>query len=131
MSTAIADSDEVVRARALWEILSRTPTVVVLVDPEGSIDGDAGKALYEAYQGRMSFATVSEVREKGCINLYNAAEGECSTSYVLALSGTKVNFVYENQYLDGILNLDGDGVLRGTLRQTRMKTEFPVEIPLR
>lgn len=131
VSTAIVDSDEVVRSRALWEILSRLPTVQVLVDPEGTVTDDTRKMLQESYQGRMSFATVSAVPDKGCINLSSAQKGECNPNYNLTVNGTNVGFVYANQYLDGTLMLEGDGALRGTLRQTRSKIDFPVEIQLR
>lgn len=132
VTTAIVDSDPVVQSRALWEILSRMPTVIVTVDPEGTItDAELKKKLQEAYQGRMSLATVNAVKEKGCVNLNNARDGECNPSFNLTVDGTSVAVVVASEYLDGLLALEGDGVLRGTLRNTRLKAEFPVAIALR
>lgn len=132
VSTAIADSDEVIRSRALWEIMSRMATIIVLVDPDGTIeDAEAKKTLRDLYQGRMSFATVNAVKPRNCINMNRADDGACDVNYNLTLNGTRVSFVHANELLDGELLLEGDGVLRGTLRQRRAKIEFPVAIPLR
>lgn len=131
VSMGIADVDEIVRARALWEILSRLRTIAVLIDPEGSVGNDeAQKALQNAYQGRMSFQIGNALKPANCINLYYVKD-ECVGGYNLTVNGTRVTFVYANQNLDGTLKLDGDGTLRGIFRNTRMKLEFPVEIPLR
>ncbi len=130
ISTSIADSDEVVRARALWEILSRNATLLVLVDPEGTADDATRKALAEAYQGRISFQVGNTIKERNCINLYYTRD-DCVATFNLTVNGTRVAFVYGSMSLDGSLTLDGDATLRGVLRQTNMKIEFPVEIPLR
>ncbi len=130
-SMAIADVDEIVRARALWEILSRQRTLAILVDPEQEVPSEeTRKDLEKAYQGRMSFQVGNAIKDENCINLYYTKE-ECAAGYNLTVNGTRVTFVFQNQNLDGTLKLDGDGALRGVLRNTRMRAEFPVEIPLR
>lgn len=130
-SMGIADIDEIVRARALWEILSRMRTLTILVDPENKVTADAArKALYDTYQGRMSFQVGNAIKSQNCVNLYYTKE-DCQAGYNLAVNGTRVNFVFQNQYIDGTLTLDGDAALRGVFRNTNLKVEFPVEIPLR
>lgn len=131
VSMGIADVDDVVRARALWEILSRMRTMPVLVDPEGKVTDKAAKEqLQNSYQGRMSFQVANAHKAVNCINLYYKQD-ECVAGYNLSINGTLVTFVYANQNLDGTMKLDSDGVLRGTFRNTRYKIEFPVEVPLR
>lgn len=131
VSMGIADVDEVVRARALWEILSRMRTLAVLVDPEGKVSNKgAQEQLQKSYQGRMSFQVGSTHKPANCINLYYEKEN-CAAGYNLSVNGTLVTFVYANQNLDGTMKLDSDGALRGTFRNTRYKIEFPVEVPLR
>ncbi|MEM6385593.1 MAG: HEAT repeat domain-containing protein [Pseudomonadota bacterium] len=129
-SMGIADVDEVVRSRALWEILTRMRTMAILIDPEGKTADDTQKALQNAYQGRMNFQVGNALKDLNCVNLYYVKE-ECVGGYNLTVNGTRVTFVYANQNLDGTLKLEGDGALRGIFRNTRMKLEFPVEIPLR
>lgn len=130
-SMAISDVDEIVRARALWEILSRQRTLAILVDPEQEVPSEeTRKDLEKAYQGRMSFQVGNAIKDENCINLYYTKE-ECAAGYNLTVNGTRVTFVFQNQNLDGTLKLDGDGALRGVLRNTRLRAEFPVEIPLR
>ncbi|MDE9451674.1 HEAT repeat domain-containing protein [Aliiroseovarius sp. Z3] len=130
-SMAIADVDEIVRARALWEILSRLRTMAILVDPEGEVQSEeARKSLEKAYQGRMSFQVGNAIKDENCVNLYYNKEN-CVPGYNLTVNGTRINFVFQNQNLDGTLKLDGDGALRGMFRNTRFQIEFPVEIPLR
>ena len=131
ISMAISDIDEVVRARALWEMLSRMRTLAILVDPEEEITStEARKSLEKAYQGRMTFQIGNALKIENCINLYYTKEN-CVAGYNLTINGTRVIFVYQNQNLDGTLTLDGDGTLRGTFRNTSMQIEFPVEVPLR
>lgn len=131
VSMGIADVDEVVRARALWEILTRMRTMAILVDPEGSIaDNELQKTLQAKYQGRMSFQVGNAHKETNCINLFYNRD-DCVAGYNLSVNGTLVTFVYANQYLDGTLKLDSDGALRGILRNTQIRVEFPVEVPLR
>ncbi len=131
ISMAISDIDEVVRARALWEMLSRMRTLAILVDPEEEITStEARKSLEKTYQGRMSFQIGNALKNENCINLYYTKEN-CVAGYNLTINGTRVVFVYQNQYLDGTLTLDGDGALRGVLRNTSLQIEFPVEVPLR
>lgn len=130
-SMAIADVDEIVRSRALWEILSRLRTMAILVDPEDEVQSDeARKTLEKAYQGRMSFQVGNAIKDQNCVNLYYTQE-DCVAGYNLTVNGTRINFVYQNQYIDGTLKLEGDGALRGIFRHTRYQIEFPVEIPLR
>ncbi|WP_299962363.1 HEAT repeat domain-containing protein [uncultured Roseobacter sp.] len=130
-SMAIADVDEVVRSRALWEILSRMRTMAILIDPEEKVtDSENQKALQNAYQGRMSFQVGNALKDLNCVNLYYVKD-ECVGGYNLAVNGTRVTFVYANQNLDGTLKLEGDGALRGVFRNTRLRLEFPVEVPLR
>lgn len=130
VTTAIADIDEVVRARALWEILSRTRSLQIEVDPEGTLDNETSATLQDAYQGYMNFSVGNSLKPLNCINLYYTKD-ECVAGYNLSVSGTLVNFVYANQNVDGSFRLDGDGVLRGQMRNTRQKIEFPVAISLR
>ena len=131
VSMGIADVDEVVRARALWEILSRMRTMAILVDPEGNVtDKSAKEQLQKSYQGRMSFQIGNAHKLVNCINLYYEKE-DCVAGYNLSVNGTLVTFVYANQNLDGTMKLDSDGALRGTFRNTRYQIEFPVEVPLR
>ncbi len=131
VSMGIADVDEVIRSRALWETLVRMKNVSILVDPEGSItNSDAQKTLSNAYQGRMNFQVGNALKPLNCVNLYYEKD-ECVGGYNLGVNGTLVSFVYANQNLDGTLRLDADGVLRGTFRNTRYKLEFPVEVPIR
>ena len=131
VSMGISDIDEVVRARALWEMLSRTRTLAILVDPGSEVTSQEDqKALAETYQGRMSLQVATAIKQENCINLYYERE-DCVAGYNLTINGTRVSLVYSNQYIDGTLKLDSDGALRGTLRNTRLKIDFPVEIPLR
>ena len=65
-----------------------------------------------------------------CINLYYERE-ECVAGHNMTINGTRVTFLYSSQNLDGTLKLDSDGTLRGVLRNTRYKFDFPVEVPLR
>ncbi|MEX0277386.1 MAG: HEAT repeat domain-containing protein [Ruegeria sp.] len=131
VSMGIADVDDVVRARALWEILIRMRTMVILVDPQGNVtDKNAQEQLQKSYQGRMSFQVGNALKAVNCINLHYERE-DCVAGYNLSVNGTLVTFVYANQYLDGNMKLDSDGALRGTFRNTRYKIEFPVEVPLR
>lgn len=131
VSTSIADSDEIVRARALWEILSRNATLLILVDPEASIETEeTRKALAEAYQGRISVEMGNAIKARNCINVGYVRE-DCLTNTNLTVNGTRVTVNLSGSNLDGSLTLDGDATLRGVLRNTRLKIEFPVEIPLR
>lgn len=131
VSMGISDIDEVVRARALWEILSRTRTLAILVDPGSEVTSQEDqKALAETYQGRMSLQVATAIKQENCINLYYERE-DCAAGYNLTINGTRVSLVYSSQNIDGTLKLDSDGALRGTLRNTRLKIDFPVEIPLR
>ncbi len=131
VSMGLADVDEIIRARALWEILVRTKNLQFLVDPEGSVtENDAQKRLYDTYQGRMNFQVGNALKQLNCVNMYYVKD-ECVGGYNLGVNGTLVSFIYANANLDGSLRLDTDGVLRGTLRNTRMKLDFPVEVHLR
>lgn len=131
VSMGIADIDEIVRARALWEMLSRTRTLAILVDPGSEVTSQEDqKKLADKYQGRMSLQVATAIKQENCINLYYEREN-CAAGHNLSINGTRVSFVYSNQSLDGTLKLDSDGTLRGTFRDTRLKIDFPVEIPLR
>lgn len=130
VSTAIADIDEVIRARALWEVLSRMRTLNIDVDPEDTLKGDAAETVEGFWQGRMNFSVGNTVREANCINLYYDRP-ECIAQHSLSVNGTRVGFSYASQQLDGVMRLESDGILRGTFRHTRSKIEFPVAMTLR
>jgi len=127
-ATALGDASDVVRARALWEILSRRATFTVRFDPEGTVtDGEPADALDELFRGRENYTVAAGFPEWKCLSLNSSSR--CQAAYSLSLSGVVGTLTYGD--LVGQLVLEGDGVLRGTLRHEDVSVPFPAEIRLR
>ncbi len=127
-ATALGDASDVVRARALWEVLSQRATFTVLFDPEGSVANEnIASELDELFHGRENYDVAATFADRKCLSLYQT--NRCQAAYSLSLSGVVASLTYGD--LVGQLVLDGDGVLRGTLRHDDVSGAFPAEIRLR
>jgi hypothetical protein len=127
VTTALADADPVLRARALWEVLSRRASLVFQVDPDGAVSGDAAKTLEAAYQGQVVF-NVSKIDQAAqCLNFRN--RDGCVPGDSAKVDGLRVTLV--RGYFSADLALDVDGVLRGAMRQSNVELAYPVAMDLR
>jgi hypothetical protein len=125
VTTGLADVNEVVQSRALWESLSRRKSLILQVDPEGTLSGDAKAALDNQYQGQVILNVTQVFPDVKCLNFAGASE--CRVGFSADVAGLMM--IINSGGLTGELTLGSDGILRGEVRDGRQV--FPVALALR
>lgn len=112
ISTAMADTSEVMRARALWEVMARRANIAITFDTQKISENTELKKYFKESESpyHLVFPIYQIFAEKQCLNLYSN-NSECRDIYHIDVSGLAVTLKYSNQ--SGQFILDDDGVLRG------------------
>ena len=131
LTAGFAASDACLRARALWEVLSRRDNFVVMIEsPEGGDAKDNKAATIAGSQ--LSYQIYSTFPEKQCLSLSNS-KSECPAGYQATVSGLKVDLISsKSPGLVGAFVLGTDGVLIGKVAtMSDPIISFPAKIELR
>jgi hypothetical protein len=131
VSTAVADTSEVLRARALWETMARRDNIAVEFDMAEIAKDDSLKSVFETAKNpeQLVWITYGHVADRQCLNLNSSssAKGQCGGAYSIDVTGLVVTVVYNTTV--GQFLLEEDGVLRGKL--TYGGVSFPATMTVR
>lgn len=120
ISSALSAADTRLRARALWEAMSRRRTFVIEVDTDALDEAEDEKRPVREWFGEQQTYEINGVfDETQCLNL--AASETCYTGYNATVSGIKLDVIHGNN-LSGSFELGVDGVLHGTIANPRLHT---------
>lgn len=128
VSMGLADADEVVRARALWEAISRRTTIVLHADPDKTLAPEGQRTLKATYPEDLVFTIKAIAEGYKCLN-FQSAGSKCHRGYSADVSGLVVSFDYRD--LSGEMVLREDGILAGHVVDYDRDYRFPVELYLR
>jgi hypothetical protein len=136
ISSGLAAADTRLRARALWESLSRRDSLVIEIDTDAVSDNeDALAQLNKWYGSTQNWTLFQKFPETQCINM--VAKDSCNSGYQVSVSGLKVDLL--NSYtggahmgMKGSFVLNPDGVLRGHVGTLEgLKFDYPASITFR
>ncbi|MEM9013359.1 MAG: HEAT repeat domain-containing protein [Pseudomonadota bacterium] len=129
ISMGFNDADEVVRARALKEVLFRRSNIAIRIDRAALEEDEAITAALD----RLKFGAeevwpfFERFPETSCINLYTRAD--CYGPAHLNISGLTVSFANSNNQTEGQFVLEDDGILRGHVNYSGVA--IPAEMVVR
>ena len=134
ISSGLVDTDEVLRARALWETLSRRRSITFLIDPDKKVEDEKTRKILDT--ANTWTINIRGVYEAGkCLNFRSSSQSNdtCQVGGNFSISGTTVQFIqnYSNWNSSAQLFLEGDGVLQGKITDSAKQIVYPVEIDLR
>ncbi|QHQ33864.1 hypothetical protein [Algicella marina] len=130
LTRSLAAPDRELRARALWEAISRRDGLVITVDTS-EIDGnETALAVLAEWGGPIqTWPFYQKFPETQCINLYS--RNDCYAGYNITISGLKLDIGYEKK-IKGTFTLTEDGVLRGRIAPPAADNlTFPATIDFR
>lgn len=131
VSTAMADTSEVLRARALWEAMSRRDSIAVEFDMTLIAKDETLKSTFETAKNpeQLAWTTYGSLPDRQCLNLSSSssAKGKCAGQYHVDVSGLVVTVIYQSTL--GQFLLEEDGILRGKL--TYGSVTYPATITVR
>lgn len=130
VNSGISATDSRLRARALWEALSRRDafTIEVILD---ELPDDSETGLTEWYGSIQTWPLHDKFHESQCINL--STSQTCDGEKMVSVSGLVVDIRYQSagQGIYGKFELAESGDLSGTVMDTRIKTTYPARIKFR
>lgn len=120
ISAGLSAADTRLRARALWEAMSRRKAFVVQVDTASLDEGEDEQTPVGKWFGEQRSFPVHEVfAETQCLNL-NTFD-TCNTGSNVTISGIKLDITSGSDFA-GSFELGVDGILHGTISNPRLKT---------
>ena len=120
ISAGLSGADTRLRARALWEAMSRRRAFVVQVDTASLDEAEGEQWPVGKWFGEQRSFPVHEVfAETQCLNL-NTFDA-CNTASNVTVSGIKLDITYGSDFA-GSFELGVDGILHGTISNPRLKT---------
>lgn len=130
LSSALSAVDTRLRARALWEVMSRRRSFVVEIDKEALAEqGADADAVREWFGEQQSFSVTNVFADTQCLNLNQRSE--CNASRNATISGIKLDLVMDNS-ISGSFTLGPDGALHGSISSpTRNSPSYPARITFR
>lgn len=136
INSGLAAADTRLRARALWETLSRRDSLVIEIDTDAISDNEEALAQLDKWYGAtQNWTLFQKFPDTQCINLN--ARDTCYSGYHVSVSGLKVDLL--NSYtggshmgMKGSFVLNPDGVLRGHVGPLEgLKFDYPASITFR
>lgn len=129
VNTGLMATDSRLRARALWEALSRKDVITITVDTSG-LTQEEKTSLNEWNGAVQTFSAYQRFAETQCINL--ASGSRCFPRNSLNVSGVHVDIAYSSDGgLAGQFTLDESGKLSGRIMNDRTKDTYPAMIEFR
>ncbi len=130
VNTGLSATDSRLRARALWEALSRKDAMTLIIDTS-ELDQDEKAALDDWYGEIQTWPLNQKYPETQCINLCGYPSG-CYIGRSLSVSGLRVDIKYEpSPGIAGQFALDEAGKLVGRVTDPGDKSTYPATIEFR
>ncbi len=129
INTGLLATDSRLRARALWEALSRKDSMTTTVDTS-ALENDEKAALNEWVGPVQTWTLYQKFPDTQCVNLDSSAS--CYPGRHLSVSGLRVDMT--TNYASGIsaqFALDESGVLVGTIMNRATMQTYPARIEFR
>jgi len=113
VSSALSATDTRLRARALWEAMSRRRNFVIEVDTDALAEQEEGLQAVRSWFGEQrTFPITNVFADTQCLNL--VSRNSCYADGNATISGVKLDIV-RGDWLSGSFELATDGNLRGTI----------------
>lgn len=129
VNTGISATDSRLRARALWEALSRRDALTIEIITD-ELPDDRRAALKEWYGMIQTWALYQKFPGSQCINI--DSNKTCYAGRNLSVSGLTLDITYNYQNgISGKFELDESGNLSGTVMELKNKTTYPARIKFR
>ena len=129
VNTGISATDSRLRARALWEALSRRDALTIEIEVDELAD-DRKAAVKEWYGAFQTWSLQQKFPDSQCINL--SSKSDCYVGRNLTASGLIVDIVYNAAPgISGQFELNGSGELSGTVMDLSSKSTYPARITFR
>jgi hypothetical protein len=130
VSSALSATDTRLRARALWEAISRRDHLIIEVDTEAIKNQDeANKTLNEWHGAQQAWPLHERFLDTQCINLHRSKR--CYIGRQVTVSGIKLDFTYTGEISDTFV-LQPSGELVGTIVNPRLQSIiYPARIVFR
>ncbi|SDF61499.1 hypothetical protein SAMN04488105_1366 [Salipiger thiooxidans] len=130
VNTGLSATDSRLRARALWEALSRKDAITLIIETS-EIGEDEKAALGNWYGEIQTWPLNQKYPETQCINLYGRSSG-CYLGRSLSVSGLRVDIKYDpNPGIAGQFALDEAGKLVGRVTSNESRHTYPATIEFR
>lgn len=129
ISAGMAATDERLRARALWEALSRKDAVTITVDSSG-LDADRKAELNEWFGAVQTWPVYQKFADSQCVNLRSSRD--CAQTASFSVGGLRVDMSANiGAGINGQFTLDASGGLSGQIMNPTSKSVYPARMEIR
>ena len=131
VNAGLASTDSRLRARALWEAVSRKDAITIQVERNDLSQEEA--AALESWDGPVqTFPLFQRFSETQCVNLTSNAT--CIAGFNVSISGIKLDLAFTRGGgggVNGSFLLDETGTLVGDVMDRKTKATYPARIVFR